>query len=522
MSIRLVTNCTKQKETSTKKHETLRKKRIRVDSCNFAASFSGYFPITLLILVFLHVLPTTAAAQTNSPRSPLDSDAWGVVLDIPATRRVAVKPDVTYFTSPAGAQAIDIYSPTGVKKDARLPAVIFLNAIGDRPGDKVKRWEIYKTWPRLIAAHGMIGISMDADGERIQDSLRALFDFLEKNGASYGVDPGRLGVYAASANVTQSAIYLLGENAHKGIKAAAFFYGAAPDPAAALRKDLPVLFITAEGDINGGIGRSVGPLWQKVIEQRAPWTIAFASRMPHAFDAFEDNDESRRYVMQAIAFWKTNLEPVPAPPWKPSEARAIVSSTYTDDYQRTAGLLTKYTAENPNDARAFILLGRNLQQLRRFDEAGDAFERGLSLDAENLFAHGGLGQVRIGQRRWAEAITHLSKAIDGGFRNSLMYGQLAWAQLNLNQNAESVRSYENAFNAGIPPGAATRGAAYYNMACAYARLGRADKAFESLNKAVDEGYNTRASYETDGDLAPLRSDAKFAELLKRLPPRPAQ
>lgn len=475
-------------------------------------------------VILIIVLAVTAAAQprtsTERLRSPLDADTWGVVLDIPATKKVAVT-NATYYTSPAGAQTIDIYAPPGTKKGAKIPAVIFLNAIGDRPGDKVKSWEIYKTWPRLIAAHGMVGISMDADGERIQESLRALFDFLARDGAAYGIDADRLGVYAASANVTQSAIYLLGENAHKGIKAAALFYGAAPEPATALRRDLPVLFIVAEGDVNGGMGRSAGPLWQKVIEQRAPWTVMFASRMPHAFDAFEDTDESRKFVMQAIAFWKIHLEPVPAPPWKPSEARAIVSSTYTDNYQRTAELLTKYTAGNPNDARAFVLLGRNLQQLRRFDEAGEAFERGLTLDPDNLFAHAGLGQVRLGQRRYEDTVRHLKKATDGGVHNSLIYGQLAFAQMNLKQNAEAIATYEKAFADGIPPGASTRGVAYFNMACAYVRLAQADKAFEMLGKAVSEGFNARASYETDEDLAPLRGDPRFTELLKRLVQTPA-
>jgi pentatricopeptide repeat protein len=104
----------------------------------------------------------------------------------------------------------------------------------------------------------------------------------------------------------------------------------------------------------------------------------------------------------------------------------------------------------------------------------------------------------------------------------MMYGQLAWSQLNLKQNAESIKSYENAFNAGIPPGANTRGLAYYNMACAYVRLGQTDKAFEMLGKAVDEGFKTRAAFEGDEDLAPLRTDPRFAELLKRLVQQAAQ
>jgi tetratricopeptide (TPR) repeat protein len=469
------------------------------------------------IYLIVLLLCSVATAQTGPARerSPLDPGVWGVVYDTPATKQVTVKRDVAYLNTPAGAQTVDIYTPPNANANTKFPAVIFLNAIGDRPGDKVKNWGIYSSWPRLVAAHNMIGISMDADGERIQESLRGLFDFLARDGAKYGIDADRLGVYAASANTTGSWTYLLGPNAHKGIRAAAMFYGAAPqDP---LRRDLPVLFILAEGDLAGGFGQQSLPLWQRVAEARAPWTMVFAARMPHAFDAFEDNDESRRHVMQALAFWKTNLEPTPQPAWKPSEARAIVSSTYGSDNQRTVDLLTKYTAEHPNDGLAFAMLGRAQQQLQRTDAAAAAFEKALALDADDPRANGGLGQIRVGQRRYEDAVRHLSKAIDAGFRNSLNYGQLAYAQMALNRNEEAVRTYQTAFNVGIPPGANTRGVAYYNMACAYVRLKQNDQAFEMLGKAIDEGFNARATFAGDEDLAPLRSDPRFEALLKRLP-----
>ncbi|MEO6391275.1 MAG: tetratricopeptide repeat protein [Pyrinomonadaceae bacterium] len=472
------------------------------------------FRCTALIVL----LAVAVAGQTAPPsdRSLLDPGVWGVIYDVPATKRVTVKRDIIYFTSPAGAQTVDIYSPPDAKGGVKLPAVIFLNAIGDRPGDQVKNWGIYSSWPRLVAAQGMVGISMDADGERIQDSLKAVFDFLVRDGAKHGIDADRLGVYAASANTTGSWTYLMSESVHKGIRAAAMFYGSAP-PAGPLRRDLAVLCILAEGDL-AGFGQNLVPVWQRVAESRAPWTMVFASRMPHAFDAFEDNDESRRLVMQALAFWKTQLEPVPQPGWTPSAARAIVSATYGNDNQRTADLLIKYTADNPNDAQGFILLGRSLQQLRRTDEAVAAFERSLALKSDDMRAHGGLGQIRLTQQKYDDAARHLSRAIELGFRNSLMYGQLAFAQLALNQNEAALRSYEGAFATGIPPGANTRGVAYFNMATAYTRLKQTDKAFEVLGKAVAEGFNSRASYENDADLAPLRLDPRFASLLKRLSP----
>ncbi len=471
--------------------------------------FVGGLLFSLLASVFV-------TAQT----SELSPTRWGVVLDSPATKNVTVKKDVTYLKDARSTLGIDIYAPPDLKPGERRPAVIFLNAIGDTAAGKVKDWGIYSSWPRLIAAHGMIGISMDADGTRIQDSLKGIFAFLEREGASHGVDASRLGVYAASANTTQSIVYLMGDGAAKGIKAAALYYGATPTAETPIRRDLPVLYILAEGDLQGGFGQQSRNLWQRVSEAKAPWTLMFAADLLHAFDAFQDNDASRRVVMQTIDFWRTHLQPVPQPTWQPSPAREIVATTYGTDFQKTADLLERYIAKNPSDAQAHVMRGRVLNSLRKYDEAAASFEKAQQIAPEHPAIPAGLGQVRFAQRRYADAIPLLSKAIDNGFRNSLVYGQLAFSQMSVNRNEEAIRTYEKAFEAGIPPGANTRGVAYYNMACAYARLKDLDKSFEMLNKAVDEGFVTRASYESDDDLKMLRSDPRFATLLSRLP-RPA-
>ena len=467
------------------------------------------------ILFAVLILAIHTPGQNQAPHSPLEPTKWGVVYDVPATKSVKVTEGVTYFKDAASDLRMDIYSPPRAKTNERLPAVIFLNAIGDRPDDKIKSWEIYRSWPRLIAAHGMIGISMDADGTRIQDSLKALFTFLATDGAKYGINADRLGVYAASANVTQSTIYLMSETTPKGIKAAALYYGGAPQ--GTIRKDLPVMYILAEGDLGGGGAQQAVSLWQKVTESRAPWTLVFASRQPHAFDAFEDTDESRRLVKQTIDFWKTHLEPTPQPPWQPSEARAIVSAIYMNDPVRQEVLLRKYTAENPNDGQGFLQYARALTQQQKFTEAFAAFERAGKLNPQNAGVPAGLGQIRFSERRYADALPFLEAAIARGFRSPQTYGQLAYSQLAVNKNQEALATYEAAFQNGIPPGANTRGLAYYNMACAYARLKNVDKALEMLGKAIDEGYTVRSQFETDADFALIRNDDRFKALLDRLP-----
>lgn len=468
------------------------------------------------VIIFAILFSLNSFAQNNP--SPLSPTIYGVVYDVPAMKDVKVKTDVTYLKDGQSDLTIDIYTPPDMKAGEKRPAVIFLNAIGDQPNQpKVKSWEIYKSYPRLVAAHGLVGISMDADGARIQESLRGIFDFLEREGARHGVDANSLGVYAASANTTQSITYLMSDEASKNIKAAALFYGGTPGQNTKIRKDLPVLYILAEGDAPGFFGQQAGNLWQRVLEAKAPWTLVYASNLPHAFDAFTDNDESRRVIQQAIAFWKSHLEIVPQPDWKPSEARAIVEAIYWNDPNKAIPLLSKYIEKNPNDAQGFIQLGRMLQQQQKYDEAVASFEKAMKLEPNNPTAYAGMGQIRFAQKRYDEAEKNLAKAIEIGWRNPMIYGQLGFSQLILNKNEDAVKSYETAFQIGIPPGANTRGVAYYNLAIGYFRMKQLDKGFEILNKAVDEGFTNRQTYETDTDFDAIRSDARYQKLLERLP-----
>ena len=122
---------------------------------------------------------------------------------------------------------------------------------------------------------------------------------MEKNQDKYNIDTKKLGVYAASANVTESLNYLMGTKVSAGIKAAVLYYGApATGP---FRKDLPVFFVISEGDVRPG---AYGGLMNEVLKNNAPWTIKMGTGMPHAFDAFADNDNARKIIEETISFWK--------------------------------------------------------------------------------------------------------------------------------------------------------------------------------------------------------------------------
>ena len=470
---------------------------------------------TILAVILLSALEARAQdPAVPAARSPLDARQWGVVYDLPATKKVKVRENIVYLGDGKDALTIDLYAPPTARPAEKLPAVVFVNGIGDRPGNPLKRWEIYRTWPRLVAAHGMMGVSMESDANRVPECLRGVFDFLSKRGAEYGVDGARLGLYAASANVGGAYQYLIGDSAAPGIRAAALFYGGVP--AGRIRPDLPVLFIFPQGDL-ASAGTLLPGLWARVIDAKAPWSLIFASNLPHAFDAVSDNDEARRVIQQSIAFWKSHLEPVPQPAWRPSPERAIVAATFANDPQKLADRIAPWIQAHPEDSLAFTLYGRALASLHRTDEAAAAHEKALALGANEPGVFVGMGMSRLAQKQYRQAAEWLTRAIEAGAGNSQVYGQLGMAQLLEGRDEEGVKSYEKAFELGIPPGAGTRGVAYFNLACGYVRLGRKDEALSAMAHAVAEGFGNRKAYETDADLATLAGEPRFREILAALP-----
>lgn len=58
--------------------------------------------------------------------------------------------------------------------------------------------------------------------------------------------------------------------------------------------------------------------------------------------------------------------------------------------------------------------------------------------------------------------------------------------------------------------------ALYNHACVHALEGQHDAAFQSLDEAIDAGFNNADQLEGDADWAKMRTDGRFQEVLLRL------
>jgi putative intracellular protease/amidase len=122
-----------------------------------------------------------------------------------------------------------------------------------------------------------------------------------------------------------------------------------------------------------------------------------------------------------------------------------------------------------------------------------------------------LGRAQLLAGRSKEALSTLEKAVALGEGSPLTVSALANAQLAAGALAPAAASFEKLVAIRGAPGDA------YGLACAQARLGQKEKALATLERSIQLGLAPRLveNARRDEDLAPLRGDVRFGQILSR-------
>jgi tetratricopeptide (TPR) repeat protein len=145
----------------------------------------------------------------------------------------------------------------------------------------------------------------------------------------------------------------------------------------------------------------------------------------------------------------------------------------------------------------------------RYDQAIEQERKTLDLDPNFILAHDTIGDAYVQKSMFTEGIAEFKKSLavipDDPVTLSLLgrsyalQGRRADAEKVLDQIDElSKREYVSPFIRAV----------------IYGALGEKDKAFEWLDKSLDEHFVTHIK--TNPDFDPLRSDPRFADLLRRM------
>jgi hypothetical protein len=290
------------------------------------------------ILIAIFVFISSGEPYHNSFGSVSDSNQKDlanerVVYRIPDMDKVAVRLDVKYKTINDTELTMDLYYPPNLEISSRLPVVIFVNGFSDeviqkRGGSKLKDMGQYKSWGKLTAASGLIGIAY----ETVQPDadIDSVIDYIRKNGSSLNIDADRMGMWACSGNVP-TALSVIKQESREYLRCAVLYYGymltgdqkyqAQIDSMAQkygfypgglkdvehLHHDVPLFIVRVGLDRNPNLNQTIDHFIHEAISRNDSIIFINYNDGRHAFDMNDDNDKSREIIKQTLEFTKTHL-----------------------------------------------------------------------------------------------------------------------------------------------------------------------------------------------------------------------
>src|ERR1051325_6671422 len=135
-----------------------------------------------------------------------------VVYRIPGMDDVQARRDIVYKTTAAGPLLMDVYYPPGATSRAAVPVVAIVLGYPDPEGGG-RTFGPLTSWARLIAMSGIAAAIYGTSSP--DDDVRDAFAFLRGHADSLGIDSERVGVYAASANVSVALSLLMRDASFK-------------------------------------------------------------------------------------------------------------------------------------------------------------------------------------------------------------------------------------------------------------------------------------------------------------------
>jgi serine/threonine protein kinase/Flp pilus assembly protein TadD len=282
--------------------------------------------------------------------------------------------------------------------------------------------------------------------------------------------------------------------------------------------------------------------FEQAIELDQKYALAYAGVADSyvGFATFRVQSPKEAYVKAREAAIKAlNMDPELS---EAHSALAMVSLYHDWDWRTAEGEFRRAISLNPEDATARQRYALALAWFGRFDEALSEMARVSEVDPVSPLIRS-VGQILYFARRYDEAIRELEKALALDPNSSQVRNILGITYVLTGAFDEAIAEFQKAMESGNPEVQANLAHAFavsrrtaeaskildqllarstrsyvspFDIAVVYAGLGDRDQAFAWLEKAFDERPRTMLSLKVNPRLDPLRSDLRFANLMRRV------
>jgi acetyl esterase/lipase len=232
-----------------------------------------------------------------------------VVYTMTETNKVLLASELIYYSDPnLGDLTVDVYYPPSYNFESKLPIVILSHGYNDMPGDLDKDLQQHIDWAKLIAASGMIAVSARAGDAPVAHSYHVL-DFLAANADALGIDMTRIGFWTCSGQ--GEPVFKTLEDKKQpyqnAFKSAVFLYS---DLSSASPNNWPQqlsLFVAKAGEDKNIDGSAIDEFVSKARSSNLPTEYIELAGAPHAFDVYQNTQNTKDVVRQSLDFFKRTL-----------------------------------------------------------------------------------------------------------------------------------------------------------------------------------------------------------------------
>jgi fermentation-respiration switch protein FrsA (DUF1100 family) len=253
----------------------------------------------------------------------IDFTSKALVHTVDGAEEVVVEREHVYPTV-HGPLGFDLYRPPHATVPS--PAVLFVSGLPDPGvtamlGKPLKDFSSYVGWARMVAASGIVAITY---ANREPPDVVALVRHLRAHAGALGIDPDKIGVWAASGNVPTALALIADER----LACAALLYGYMLDldgstlvaeaasrmyfarPPVSLEdlpRATPMLVVRAGRDEMAGLDETLVRFVAAARARALTITLVDHADAPHAFDLVDDSPRTHEVIGEVLAFLRRNL-----------------------------------------------------------------------------------------------------------------------------------------------------------------------------------------------------------------------